>query len=103
MLTTTAPVAARNRGLRIDAVAEFAREHRDTPRLAQYSLHCTALADNAFLHYLLVLETLNFFFWDEEPRRRMEYRGGSHYGYWTLPAGGMRSAPSRRRPWQSRI
>jgi hypothetical protein len=93
VLSTTAPVAhaAHASGLvRLDteAIKRFARVHANAPPPApeEASLHATFLPPRRFCNYLLLLEALNFSFWDEEPRWRVPYRGASHDGYWALAA-----------------
>ena len=63
-----------------DAVWTFARENAATPepRHDEEQLHHTGLSAGRFCNYLLVLEALNFCFWDDEPRWRVPYRGKLH-------------------------
>lgn len=93
VLTSTAPVAAwaQESGLvRLDgeAIRRFARAHAadPPPEPAEAGLHAAFLAPRRFCNYLLLLEALNFSFWDQEPRWRVEYRGSRHDGYWALAA-----------------
>ena len=90
VLSTTAPIAEGASAVTIDAeaVERFARAHggRQPPLLQEDSLHCTDLPSERFLNYLLVLEALNFCFWDEPPRWQVNYRGARHDGYWALAA-----------------
>ncbi|MDH5750814.1 MAG: queuosine salvage family protein [Deltaproteobacteria bacterium] len=50
------------------------------------ALHCRFLPPGRFLNYLLVLEALNFSFWDDEPRWRVDWEGRQYDGYWALAA-----------------
>ena len=90
VLSSTAPVAEGASAVTVDeaAVERFARAHvgRQPPLLHEESLHCTDLPPERFLNYLLVLEALNFCFWDDPPRWRVNYRGARHDGYWALAA-----------------
>ncbi len=108
VLTSTAPVAAQARHVRIvpEAVERFARAYTQKQAPAQagggaaraaqggdspspgpeQDLHCTFLPPRQFCNYLLVLEALNFCFWDSEPRWRVTYRGHTYDGYWALAA-----------------
>lgn len=92
VLTSTAPVAEGAVHVRIDAAAveRFVAAQggrglgRETSPLAEDTLHCRFPPPRRRLNYLLVLEALNFSFWDAEPRWRVRYRGGLHDGYWAL-------------------
>ena len=90
VLSSTAPVAAGATHVRIDAAAaeRFARARggRPAPRLAEDALHCTFLPPRRRLNTLLVLEALNFSFWQREPRWRVRWGGQAHDGYWALAA-----------------
>jgi len=110
VLSSTAPVAeaAHESGLvRLDsgAVQRFARARATAPAPApeEASLHATFLPPRRFCNYLLLLEALNFSFWDEEPRWRVPYRGKSHDGYWALAAALHRSLTEDGTPlWDAR-
>ena len=110
VLSSTAPVAeaAHASGLvRLDreAIERFARAHAQAPPPApeEASLHATFLPPRRFCNYLLLLEALNFSFWDEEPRWRVPYQGKSHDGYWALAAALHRSLTEDRTPlWDAR-
>lgn len=90
VLTSCAPVMENARHVRIDcaAVRGFAAQWagHPPPVLEEEELHCTFLDDNAFLNYLLALESLNFCFWDAAPRWEVKYSGRRHDGYWALAA-----------------
>jgi Queuosine salvage protein len=94
VLTSTAPVAAGATHVRIDAEAALrfalARGGRGGGRTEtappEDALHCRFLPPRRRLNYLLVLEALNFSFWDDEPRWRVRWAGGLHDGYWALAA-----------------
>lgn len=90
VLTSTAPAAQGATHVRIDpeAVQAFARGYRERPAPvhSEDALHCTFLPPRRFCNTLLVLEALNFCFWDAEPRWRVTYRGATHDGYWALAA-----------------
>ncbi|MBI3993058.1 MAG: hypothetical protein HY342_07275 [Candidatus Lambdaproteobacteria bacterium] len=90
VLSSTAPVAAAGDPVRVDAnaVRRFARRmaQAPAPRHAQDALHATALPPLRFANYLLLLEALNFCFWDDEPRWRVGWAGARHDGYWALAA-----------------
>ena len=89
VLTSTAPVLRGARHVGLDAAA-LARAvpalGAAPPAAAEDSLHCAFLPPRRLLNYLLLLEALNFCFWDDEPRWRVAYRGGRHDGYWALAA-----------------
>jgi len=90
VLSSTAPLAQAGRHVRIEAAAveAFAAAHWNdpAPRHAETALHATFLEPRRFLNYLLALESLNFSFWDDEPRWRVPYQGARHDGYWALVA-----------------
>ena len=90
VLTSCAPVLENARHVRIDsaAVQSFAAKWagHPPPVLEEEQLHCTFLDDAAFLNYLLVLESINFCFWDNPPRWEVVYQGQRHDGYWALAA-----------------
>ena len=93
MLASTAPVITAAEAVdlvRIDpaAVQAFAEQHTPftAPRLSEDRLHATFLPPKRFCNYLLLLEALNFSFWDAEPRWRVDYQGAKHDGYWALVA-----------------
>ena len=71
-----------------DAVQTFASAHANDPEPVHEEdrLHCADLPPEQFYNYLLVLEALNFCFWDDEPRWRVVYQGQPHDGYWALVA-----------------
>jgi hypothetical protein len=70
-----------------DAVRRFADAWRGRhPTPAEDALHCTFLPPRRRLNVLLVLEALNFCFWDDPPRWRVSWEGRSHDGYWALAA-----------------
>ena len=74
--------------LNAEAARAFATTHGGSapPAPAEDALHCTFLPPRQFVNYLLVLESLNFSFWDREPRWRVTHAGGAHDGYWALAA-----------------
>jgi hypothetical protein len=93
VLSSTAPVveAAQSSGLvrlDVDAMLRFAHAHAGdpAPEPEEANLHATALPPRLFCNYLLLLEALNFSFWDQEPRWRVPYRGARYDGYWALVA-----------------
>ncbi|MBI4082881.1 MAG: hypothetical protein HY423_09750, partial [Candidatus Lambdaproteobacteria bacterium] len=90
VLSSTLPVVrgARHVGLDGEAIVRFARAQARVaaPVNAEDALHCTFLPPRRFLNYLLVLEALNFSFWDDEPRWRVPYHGAAYDGYWALAA-----------------
>ncbi|HEX7926542.1 MAG TPA: queuosine salvage family protein [bacterium] len=90
VLTTTAPAVQQATHVRLDgdAVLRFAAASEKTPPpvASEDALHCTFLPPKHLLNYLLVLEALNFCFWDEEPRWRVAARDRDHDGYWALTA-----------------
>ena len=90
VLGSTAGVAAAADPVRIDgdAVLRFARRMAPAPapHHAEDALHATDLPPERFANYLLLLEALNFCFWDEEPRWRVPWAGALHDGYWALAA-----------------
>ena len=90
VLESTLPVVREARHVRIvpEAIARFAASARsEAPSApAEDALHCTWLPPRRFCNYLLVLESLNFGFWDDEPRWRVAYGEGRHDGYWALAA-----------------
>jgi len=90
VLSSTAPLLAELAHVRIDQAAlwAFAEARHDAPppELAEDALHCTGLAAEPFLNYLLLLEALNFCFWDEAPRWQVRWRDGLYDGYWALAA-----------------
>ena len=107
VLTSTAPAAQGATHVRIDpeAVEAFARAHRgrSAPEHGEDALHCTFLPPRRFCNYLLVLEALNFCFWDAEPRWRVTYRGATHDGYWALAAALHRAVSEEGVPlWDAR-
>jgi hypothetical protein len=107
VLSSTAPVAAAGDPVQLDpeAIARFAREHAadPAPAPAEADLHATFLPPRRFCNYLLLLEALNFSFWDEEPRWRVAYRGARHDGYWALTAALHRAVSEDRTPlWDAR-
>lgn len=108
VLGSTAPVAEGSRWVRIDgrAVLRFARSHPNLlpPARPEEKLHCTFLPPERFLNYLLVLEALNFSFWDEEPRWRVSHGGGEYDGYWALAAALHRAVSEEGLPlWEARF
>ena len=108
VLTTTAPVAAGNRWAWLDAeaVRTFAKAHVSAPEPTQSeeALHCTFLPPERFCNYLLVLEALNFCFWDEPPRWQVHYNGATHDGYWALAAALRRAIEEDGLPlWDARF
>jgi hypothetical protein len=90
VLSSTAVVVRGASQVRIDveAVRRFAAMSFPAapPAAAQDGLHCTFLPPRRFLNYLLVLEALNFSFWDDEPRWRVLFEGARYDGYWALAA-----------------
>ena len=90
VLSSTAPLARAGGHARLDpaAIEAFAEAHAGDPpvRLPEDGLHARFLPPRRFLNYLLVLEALNFSFWDDEPRWRVPYQGARHDGYWALAA-----------------
>lgn len=90
VLSSTAPLLAELAHVRIDQGALWAfaeaRHGAPLPTLAEDALHCTALDAEPFLNYLLLLEALNFCFWDEAPRWQVRWRDGLYDGYWALAA-----------------
>jgi len=90
VLTTTAPVVRAASWVRIDAdaIRRFAGATALglPPAAGEDSLHCTFLPPKRLLNYLLVLEALNFSFWDGEPRWRVAVSRERHDGYWALAA-----------------
>jgi hypothetical protein len=90
VLTTTAMVVRAAAAVRIDvdAIRRFTAEAllAPPPAAAEDSLHCTFLPPKRLLNYLLVLEALNFSFWDDEPRWRVAAGSVRHDGYWALAA-----------------
>ena len=98
VLGDTARVLGQAVHLRLDgeAALRFATAHRpgqgpslDSP--PEDALHCRFLPPKRRLNYLLALEALNFSFWDDAPRWRVD-GGGAHGalgmldGYWALIA-----------------
>ena len=102
VLSSTADLAAAGDPVRIDAeaVRRFARRtaHAPAPRHAQDALHATHLPPARFANYLLLLEALNFCFWDDEPRWRVSWDGALHDGYWALAAALRRGLDADRLP-----
>lgn len=90
VLASTRPLmeGAQHAGLSAEGIARFVKNHQDVPlpETAEEKLHCTFLAGEQFVIYLLVLEALNFCFWDEEPRWRVTWQGQTFDGYWALAA-----------------
>jgi len=90
VLSSTAAVMEKTVFVRLDpeATLRFARLHagQSPPLHAEDNLHCTHLPPDRFLNYLLVLEALNFCFWDFDPRWRVPYGNQKHDGYWALTA-----------------
>ncbi|HKI99266.1 MAG TPA: queuosine salvage family protein [bacterium] len=94
VLTSTASVARDAAHVRLDAAAAerfaVARGGRGGGRAEtsppEDALHCRFLPVRRRLNYLLVLEALNFSFWEDEPRWRVPYRGQRLDGYWALAA-----------------
>ena len=90
MLASTAPVMEQNPHVSLseDAATAFAVRHAGVslPEHEEEAFHCAFLPPGRFLNFLLALEALNFSFWDEEPRWRVKWQGGSHDGYWALAA-----------------
>jgi hypothetical protein len=90
VLESTLPVVHGAVHVRIapEAVTNFAASPRSAapPPPPEDALHCAWLPPRRFCNYLLVLECLNFCFWDEEPRWRVAYGEGRHDGYWALAA-----------------
>ena len=91
--------------LNAEAARAFANSQPDTPVPVphQDSLHCTFLPPWDFLNYLLLLEALNYCFWDREPRWRVSYAGSDHDGYWALVAALHRAVREDQIPvWDAR-
>ncbi len=90
VLSSTLPVAEGAGQVRIvpEAIAALAAEPPRTPpqALAGDALHCGFLPPRRRLNYLLVLEALNFCFWDDAPRWEVLWEGRRHDGYWALAA-----------------
>jgi Potential Queuosine, Q, salvage protein family len=90
VLESTLPVVAGAAQVRIvpEAITRFARSAvaAPVPLPVEDALHCAWLPPQRFCNYLLVLESLNFSFWDDEPRWRVAYGEGRHDGYWALAA-----------------
>jgi hypothetical protein len=113
VLESTLPVVRAARHVRIvpEGLAHFVAQaasafgSAQAPSLpAQDALHCTWLPPRRFLNYLLVLEALNFCFWDREPRWRVAYGEGKHDGYWALAAALHRALREDAAPlWDARF
>lgn len=90
VLASTAAVAKQAAQVRIDpeAIARFARGQagQPAPQPAEDALHCAFLPPRRRLNYLLVLEALNFCFWDDAPRWEVPWQGARFDGYWALAA-----------------
>lgn len=90
VLTSTAPLLAEPAHVRIDQEALWAFAEAGhaapPPEPAEDALHCTGLAAEPFLNYLLLLEALNFCFWDDAPRWQVRWRDRRYDGYWALAA-----------------
>ena len=90
VLSSTLPVAREGAWVRLDAAAAAALARRFAaaapPAHGEDAFHATFLPPRCFLNYLLVLEALNFCFWDDAPRWRVRHGGGLHDGYWALAA-----------------
>lgn len=107
VLSSTAAVVRAASHVRIDAeaVRRFAAGSPATapPAAAEDGLHCTFLPPRRFLNYLLVLEALNFSFWDDEPRWRVPFHGTRYDGYWALAAALRRALREDALPlWEAR-
>lgn len=107
VLETTAPVVRENPWVKINTerVADFARRNQTTipPEHGEEAFHCAFLPPRRFVNFLLLLEALNFSFWDAEPRWRVAWRGGLHDGYWALAAALHRAVAQDALPlWDAR-
>jgi len=90
VLTGCARVLEAARHVRLDAPAAqaFAARQAEQPPTPppEDDLHCAFLPPMRRLNYLLVLEALNFCFWDASPRWEVVWEGKRHDGYWALAA-----------------